>query len=349
MLIETQGAIGIITLNRPQVLNALSLEMIRSVASALHRWQTDDSVQAVVFQGAGGKAFCAGGDVKSFYKAGMDCRRGLVGPRVPVVFFAEEYSLNKQIFNYPKPTVAVMDGIVMGGGYGIAGHCDVRVAGPKTVLAMPEVRIGFFPDVGSLYQLTRCAGHYGRYLALSGVDIDGKTAVAAGLADLYLTDTEGVLGQVQTVLDADDFKGALIKALDGGENCDVLPHSDVIDAVFADFDLQGIVKKLEQDGSDFTQDTLSTLRSRSPTSLGVTARYLKEAENGSFDEIIRKDFILVQNFIRQGDMYEGIRAQIIDKDRNPNWLPDCIEDLKEEDINTYFTPTGYDLNDVQIF
>jgi enoyl-CoA hydratase len=279
----------------------------------------------------------------------MDCRRGRVSPRVPVVFFAEEYSLNKQIFHYSKPSVAVMDGITMGGGYGIAGHCDVRIAGPQSVLAMPEVRIGFFPDVGSLYQLHRCKNHYGRYLALSGRDVDGKVAVAVGLADIYLEDTGGVVEAVAGTAGAKDFNAAVADALGGGAACGVPAHADIIEAVFCDFDMGAIIERLERDGSAFAQDTLATLRSRSPTSLAVTARRLQETEGQDFDDVIAGDFVLVQHFIRQGDMYEGIRAQIIDKDKKPEWSPKRLEDIRKEDVNLYFTSTGYDLKDVRIF
>ncbi|MEZ5813702.1 MAG: 3-hydroxyisobutyryl-CoA hydrolase [Alphaproteobacteria bacterium] len=349
VLVEIRGGLGVITLNRPDVLNALSLDMIRSIAAALHRWEGDDSVRAVLFQAAGGRAFCAGGDVRSFYNAGMDCRRGRVSPRVPVVFFAEEYSLNKQIFHYPKPSVAVMDGITMGGGYGIAGHCDVRIAGPKSVLAMPEVRIGFFPDVGSLYQLHRCGHHYGRYLALSGQDIDGETAVSVGLADLYVEDSGAVVEAVAGVVGAEDFKAAVAAVLGGGAACGVPEHADVVEAVFCDFDMGAIIERLEREGSGFAKSTLEALRSRSPVSLAVTARRLQETQGQDFDDVIAGDFVLVQHFIRQGDMYEGIRAQIIDKDKNPEWSPKRLEDIREEDVNLYFTPTGYDLKDVRIF
>ncbi len=349
ILIETRGGLGIITLNRPQVLNALSLEMIRTIASTLYLWERKDEVKAVVFQGSGGKAFSAGGDIKSFYKAGMDCRKGLVSPRVPVVFFEEEYSLNKQIFDYPKPSVAVMNGITMGGGYGLGGHCDVRIVGPKTVLAMPEVGIGFFPDVGSLYQLNRCPGNYGRYLALSGASIDGYCAAAAGLADIYMEDCSVVLDMATRALDVDDFKGAMIEALGSVGDQEDMENSDVIESVFVDFDVQAILQRLDVEGLAFARETASVMRGRSPTSLAVTARHLEKSENGSFDEIIATDFVLVQNFVRQGDMYEGIRAQIIDKDKDPNWLPNSLEAVSEDNINTYFTPTGYDLEDVQIF
>ena len=156
---DIRGSLGVITLNRPEALNALTLDMIRSIAVTLKRWQHDDAVKAVLFLGAGERAFCAGGDIKSFHSAGMAYRRGEVDLKVSALFFAEEYSLNKHIFHYPKPTIAVMDGITMGGGYGIAGHCKHRLATKNTVFAMPEVGIGFFPDIGSVYHLLKAVSY----------------------------------------------------------------------------------------------------------------------------------------------------------------------------------------------
>lgn len=348
--IEVFDGVGVITLNRPEVLNALSLEMVRRIAAALHRWRDDSSVNVVVFQGAGERAFCAGGDIKAFYFAGMDYRRGLVSARVPVVFFAEEYSLNKQIFHYSKPTIAIMDGFTMGGGYGIAGHCSIRVATDKTVFAMPEAGIGFFPDVGSLYHLHKCPRNYGRYLALTGQGIDGQTACAAGLADMFIhsSDVNRLMDAVRASAGKADLQKALEKDF-GKPECNQIEHADIIEHVFEVFDLHEILKRLESSKGEFSEKARQVLRQRSPISLAVTAAYLEKSQNMDFDDIIATDFVLVQNFVRQPDMYEGIRAQLIDKDKEPRWLPESLEEVNEENINAYFTSSGYDLKDVQIF
>lgn len=347
VLIEKRGHVGVVSLNRPAVLNALSLEMIREVATALHRWGKDDDIRAVVFKGEGERAFCAGGDVRSFYLAGMDSRKGLVDPRLPLVYFAEEYSLNKQIAEYSKPLVAIMNGITMGGGYGIAGHCDVRIATPETIWAMPEVGIGFFPDVGVMYLLHQCPSHYGRYLALTGQRLNGPQLVSAGLAELYTdASADAVIETVQAAAGGDI--PAALNAAFGGQ-APPLAHADVVSAAFADFDVEAILSRLDAGGSAFAAETAACIRRVSPTSVKVTAAYLEKSSGMPFDEVIATDFIIVQHFIRQADMYEGIRAQIIDKDRNPKWLPESLADVDEGKVNGYFTPTGYDLKDVQIF
>jgi len=351
VLIETRDGVGLITLNRPKVLNALSLDMIRQVATALNNWKDDDAVKVVVFMGAGDRAFCAGGDIKAFYSAGMDSRRGAVGPRVPLVFFGEEYSLNKQIFNYPKPTVSLMNGITMGGGYGVAGHCNVRICGDKTVMAMPEVIIGFFPDIGGLYHLEKCPHHYGRYLAMTGDQVDGRLAVKLGLGDIYADDcnAEKVITAVKAAIDAADFNASMADALSGSAADVDVPHADMIEKVFASTDVVSVFEALEKDGSDAANDALAKMRAVSPTSLKVVAAYLERIQNADFNDVIAQDFVLVQHFIKQPDMYEGIRAKLIDKDNNPKWLPDDIKNVNDDSVKEYFTPTGYDLSDVQIF
>ena len=346
VLIDVDEGLGIITLNRPEALNALSLDMIRIIAATLQRWEDDAAVQVVVFNGAGERAFCSGGDIKSFYHAGMDFRRGLASNRVPVVFFAEEYSLNKQIAHYPKPTVAFMDGFTMGGGYGIAGHCDLRIATDKTVFAMPEAGIGFFPDVGSMYHLQQCPGHYGRYLALTGQGVDGQTACAAGLADVYVgaSSLDDVLGKLKANPDIEQVINDL-----GDTDCADIPHMEEINQVFQSLDIMEIFERLEELGSEFGDKVTVLLGGRSPVSLRVIAKYLEKSQDFSVDEVLGMDFTIVQHFIGQGDMYEGIRAQLIDKDRTPQWEHACVSEVTEEHVNTYFTPTGYDLKDVQIF
>lgn len=347
VLVTTRGGLGVITLNRPQALNALSLEMICQIRAALKDWADDPAVQAVLFLGAGERAFCAGGDIKSFYYAGMDCRRGLVSLRVPMVFFTEEYSLNKLIFHYHKPTIAFMDGIVMGGGYGIAGHCDVRIATEKTVFAMPEVNIGFFPDVGSVYHLVRCVRNYGRYLAFTGRSVDGRSCVAAGLADFCVEDVGDIVPAVEGALGADDLTGALKRALDGFV-CDDLEQGVLIERVFADCDVEAIRARLKDEESDFARETLEMLETRSPSSVKVSAAYLEKAQELDFDEIIAMDMVVCQNFILHQDLYEGIRAQLIDKDKQPVWHPQRLEDVDQGLVNAYFTPAEYDSNEVRL-
>lgn len=356
VLIECKDGLGVIILNRPRVLNALSLEMIRQISSQLRQWQDDKSVKAVLFMGAGDKAFSSGGDIKCFYHAGMDWRRGHATPKVPIVFFAEEYSMNRQIFHYKKPIISIMNGITMGGGYGIAGNCRYRVATDKTEFAMPEVRIGFFPDVGSLYHLSRSPDHIGRYLALSGNSMTGADMVPAGLAEHYLetahiADFVKALGKATS---ANNTEGALDQVFkdfntDQAPPSELAQHRESIAAAFAETDLRKILNVLKERGTDFDLKTAETLLERSPTSVMVVAHYLDCAADLDFDGVIGMDFILAQRFIKNTDMYEGIRAILIDKDRDPDWHPPSFEDIHPNYIEGYFLPTGYELKDVQIF
>jgi enoyl-CoA hydratase len=351
VLIGQQGTLGVITLNRPKALNALSLEMIRQIAAALQKWEKDASVAMVLFVGAGERAFCAGGDLKIFHRAGMDYRKGVVPPVVPSVFFAEEYSLNRQIFHYPKPTIAFMNGITMGGGFGIAGNCQHKIATEKTVFAMPETGIGFFPDVGSVYHLLRTPGSFGHYLALTGKQIGPGDMLHARLADFYMP--TAALDDLIGKLKKSDGKIPLVilawLAQPNPEPEMFRIHGDEIDAVFDFPAIHEIMTVLEQNPSAFSISTRDILRKRSPSSLAVTARHLDKSRGKSFDDIIRTDFILAQHFLARMDLYEGIRAALIERDNAPCWDPVSLEAVSDDYVRRYFQPTGRNLDDVQIF
>ncbi len=352
VLTEIRGGLGIITLNRPQALNALTIDMIRQILGVLNLWERDENVRAVLFTGAGERAFCSGGDIKNFYRVGMNYRRGSISLKVAAMFFAEEYSLDWRIFHYPKPTMAFMDGITMGGGFGIAGNCAHRIATEKTVFAMPEVGIGFFPDVGSAYHLLRAPGHLGRYLALTGASIGGAAMAAAGLADYFMSSDrkENLLAALSDAGDAQDAIAALGTA-------PILPTDERVSgknlervaAAFSHPDIPGIRKVLAEEGSPFALETLALIESRSPTSVMVAAEHLRRAQGEAFDAVIARDFVLTQRFLERNDFYEGIRAAVIDKDRNPEWQPASIEDVSPQDAASYFEPTGHELQDVSIF
>ncbi|MFK7840380.1 MAG: enoyl-CoA hydratase/isomerase family protein [Bdellovibrionales bacterium] len=348
VLAEQRGGLGVITLNRPDSLNALSLEMIRQIAVTLKQWEGDDTITAVLFLGAGGKAFCAGGDVKSFYNSGMDYRRGKIDARVASVYFAEEYLLNKQIFEYPKKTIAIMDGIVMGGGYGIAGHCRHRIVTDHTLFAMPEVGIGFYPDVGSVYHLLKSPSYFGRLLALTGMRIKAGDVLAAGLADVYLE--RDSLDAFIDVLRKGDYD-AVVK-----EHSMEEPAAHVFDqcydqlgVIFSDMDALGICKRLREVDSHWAKDALHQILSVSPTSVCVTARYLDEMQGKPFDEVIARDYEITQYFIRYIDLYEGIRATLIDRDGHAAWDPATLEDVDDTIIERYFGGDSVPLSDIQIF
>lgn len=304
VIIERKGAVGLITLNRPKALNALSLGMINAISKVLSDWEDDAQVECVVFIGAGEKAFCAGGDIKEFYRSGLAYQAGEERALNPAIYFGGEYVLNKQIFHYSKPTIALMNGIVMGGGYGVAGHCKMRVACEGTVFAMPEVNIGFFPDVGAMYHLLKAPQAFGRYLALSGDSIGAGDMIAAGLADAFVprADFEAVIreGRVDTYM--------------------VEPPA------------------VEVFGSDPVADNSYA----SPLSVAVAAEYLTRMEGQDFDVVIAADYALLQHFVDGGEFFEGVRAMLIDKDRQPRW-----GDVTEALVDSYFKPAKYDLNTFQ--
>lgn len=351
VLVEFRGGLAVITLNRPSALNALTIDMIREISSLLRQWEKLDRVKAVLFTATRGRAFCAGGDMKAVYGAGMDYRRGAASPRVPLVFFAEEYLLNRQIFHYPKPTIAFMDGITMGGGYGIGGNCRYRVATERTVFAMPETGIGFFPDVGSMYHLSRARRNFGRYLALTGESAGGADMAASGLADYFIP--SGSLAAVWSVLGetawSPDGLGDIFTRFTHDPSAEegvFVRHGEEIEAQFADPDARAAVRA---GSGEFSREASQAILSRSPASVMVVSSYLARAEGMTFDEIISTDFRLAQGFVKGADLYEGIRAVLIDKDKRPRWSLEGLEDANDALVNSYFTPTGYDLDEVQIF
>lgn len=349
VLTEIRGSLGHITLNRPKALNALTLEMIRQICGTLRQWEKNPAVRAVLFTGAGERAFCAGGDVKAFHRAGMAYRRGNISQPVSAMFFAEEYSLNRQIFHYPKPTVAFMDGIVMGGGYGVGGNCAHRIVSEKTLFAMPETGIGFFPDVGAVFHLLRAPQNLGKYLALTAAQIGAADVLQAKLAEYFVPSN-----QKEELIAALASGGDVRNTIAGfhedkaGEGA-FAKNAERIERNFNYPTLEKILRSLAEDTSPFALEALGLIESRSPTSVMVTAEHLRRAEGKSFDEVIANDFILAQRFLERGDFYEGIRAAVIDKDRKPRWDPAGFDGVSGEVVEAHFAPTGHNLGDVRLF
>ncbi len=335
--VEVIEKMGVITLDRPKALNALSLDMIRAISGVLEAFETDAQISHVLMRGAEGRAFCAGGDIRSFYDAGMAYQRGEINLKTASLFFAEEYALDQQIYHYSKPLISFMNGITMGGGFGLAGNCKHRIATDQTIFAMPEVQIGFFPDVGSIYHLLKVPDHIGHYLALSGQRINGADMLDAGLADYYMPAAHegellaalGEVGDEQGVVAAIDrftapSKGALVD-----DKADIAK-------VFSLTGLAEIFRVLEGNQDAWAQSALEMMRKASPTSLGVTFEYLKRASGLSFDDVIAQDFILMQHFMAQSDLFEGIHAVVIDKEHVPRWEPSCVDNVEDAVIQQYF-------------
>lgn len=341
---QVQGRVGCISLNRPQALNALSLPMVRDLTACLLAWRDDERVLAVAVRGMSKHgafgAFCAGGDIRFFHHAALG------GDPALEDFFTEEYTLNHLIHHYPKPTVAFMDGVVMGGGMGIAQGTRYRIVTERTRMAMPETAIGLFPDVGGGYFLSRCPGRVGEYLALTGEVIGATAALQYGLADATV-ESSGLEGLWDTLI-ARDFAdtAALTAWLDGALNITAtrVTHStEEIDRYFGLPSLPEIVQALQNDSqSSFAQQALTALRKSSPLMLSVTLEQIRRARRMTLADDLRMERDLVRHcfHLRRGaasETVEGIRALAIDKDHSPRWNPPQLEEVTPEMVQPFFT------------
>lgn len=336
LLYEIKGGIGWITLNRPKILNALSLNIIRRLAQLLKEWEDLSSVKTVVIAGSGEKAFCAGGDVRAVYDAKM------AGDfETCDAFFREEYTLNAYIHQYKKPYLALINGIAMGGGLGVSVNGSYRVVTERALLAMPETGIGFFPDVGATTFLSDVPGVVGLYLGLTGTRLTAADALWAGLATHFMPSSS--LPDFKTTLQGGMSLEEifLIYSEPPKEKGFLELHDEAIEAHFHQSSLKDIVESLANDPSPFAKNTYNALRSKSPTSLAVVFRQLREeAPHLSFVERMKLEFRLSQHFIKNHDFVEGVRAVLVDKDQLPHWNPATIEGLTAEYIDSYFSPLG---------
>lgn len=336
VLFETRGRAGLITLNRPAALNALTLNMVREMQRTLDNWADDPAVELVVITGAGEKAFCAGGDIRALYDWGR------AGDAQFLDFYREEYQLNITIKRFPKPYVAIMDGITMGGGVGVSVHGSHRIATDRLTFAMPETGIGLFPDVGGTYFLPRCPGEVGLYIGLTGARIKAADAIYAGIADLYIAHErqEDVIAALVEDADVDAalsrFKG------EPGEPPLEAIRSD-IDRHFAGLGVEEIIASLEEDGSDWAVRTAGIIRSKSPTSLRISYRQLREGATLSFEDCMALEFRMVNRIMTGHDFFEGTRAVVIDKDQKPKWQPPTLDAVGEDVVGSYFEPLDREL------
>ncbi len=341
IVFERRGEWGVVTLNRPDALNALTWDMVKRLRAQLIDWERDAAVKAVLIRGAGEKAFCAGGDIRWLYD---NARKDPAGA---CEFFREEYRLNALIHHFTKPYVALIDGIVMGGGVGVSVHGDFRVAGDRTLFAMPETGIGLFPDVGGGHFLPRLHDGLGLYYGLTGARAKAADCMAAGVATHYVPSAETPIlerelmglsfgahahADIEAVLDGyagdpgeahvNQIRPALKKLFDG--------HAD-----FAAF-----YAALQADGHDVAGDMLRILSRMSPTSLKLTFEQLRRGARLDFDEGMKMEFRMVRRVMEGHDFFEGVRAVIIDKDKNPRWAPAMLEGVSDGDIARYFEPLG---------
>ena len=323
-----QGRVGRLVLNRPKALNALDQAMIRACARALDQWRDDPAVHSVVIEGAGQRAFCAGGDIRAIRTHAMAGEAAVVES-----FFREEYDLNLAIARYPKPYIALIDGICMGGGIGLSVHGAYRVASEHAMFAMPETAIGFFPDIGATYFLPRLPGQLGLYLGLTGARVTGADSVHAGFATHFVT--RSALPALGEAL-ARDGAAAL------GAHAATLPpfslagHREAIDRCFDAASIPEIIARLQADGGEWAQQTLSTLRGMSPAALFWSFEIIRRGARASLPQALEAELALTRTVTRHADFQEGVRAMVVDKDRQPRWNPARIEDVDSARIERMF-------------
>jgi enoyl-CoA hydratase/carnithine racemase len=322
------GRVGRILLNRPRALNALDLAMIRACADILETWRNDPHVDAVVIEGAGDRAFCAGGDIRALRDA------QLAGDRASVdQFFDEEYKLNLTIATYPKPYIALTDGICMGGGIGLSVHGPYRVATEHAGFAMPETAIGFFPDIGATFLLPRLPGELGTYLGLTGLRVSGADAVHAGLATHFTSRAR--LSDLSNAL-AHDGVAALAQYNEPLPAFSLANQRMAIDHCFSAPTVREIITRLQADGADWAQAALKALRQVSPSALHWTLRALRRGRDLTLQQALDAEFALTRTTMAHPDFAEGVRAMVVDKDRTPAWQPAAIEDVDQGRIDALF-------------
>lgn len=328
VLTSLDGRVGRILLNRPKALNALDLGMIRACAAILETWRDDPHVDAVVIEGAGDRAFCAGGDIRALRDGQLSGDRASVDQ-----FFAEEYALNLTIATYPKPYIALIDGICMGGGIGMSVHAPYRVATEHAGFAMPETAIGFFPDIGATFLLPRLPGQLGIYLGLTGLRVTGADAVHAGLATHFTPRTH--LADLSAAL-AQDGVAALAAYNQTLPAFSLAGHRAAIDHCFSGVTVSDIVARLEATGAEWADAALKALRHVSPTALHFTLRALRRGRDLTLRQALDAEFALTRTTMAYPDFAEGVRAMVVDKDRKPAWRPATIQAVDPASIDALF-------------
>ncbi len=333
VIVETEGRIGRIRLNRPEAIHALTKEMCSAMIKALQAWRTDSAVEAVLIDHAEGRGFCAGGDVRMLAESGAaDGKRARA-------FFQEEYRLNHLLFTYPKKTIAFMDGVTMGGGVGISLPCSFRVATENTRFAMPETAIGLFPDVGGGWYLSRLPGRVGQFLALTGARLDGAECHYLGLATHYLPHAGLEETKQNLATHPDRIEGALGTAAATPPQARIADNEVLLNKLFASDRLEEILAALEADPSDWANTERATLGNRSPQACKVALRLLAEgARQTDFADEMRMEYAVASRVVQRPDFAEGVRAVLIDKDNAPRWNPPTPEEVTDHMIDTIFAP-----------
>ena len=337
ILFERRDALGLITLNRPKALNALTHEMCVLMKAQLDTWAQDDAVKTVVVRGAGDRAFCAGGDIRALYESGK------AGTPYALDFYRDEYILDAAIKHYPKPYVTLIHGIDMGGGVGISVNGKYRVAAETMVFAMPETGIGLFPDVGGSYFLPRCPGQIGMFLGLTGARLKTADALYAGVATHFVPITR-CDALITTLAGGAEPDLALKAAQDSVPDTFLTTHRTAMDRIFAGDAVEDILVALDSEHEDWADDAAKTIRAKSPTSLKLTFRQIREGAKLEFNDCMRMEYRMVNRVVAGHDFYEGVRATIIDKDGAPKWQPADLAQVSDADIDPYFAPLEKELS-----
>jgi len=340
ILFERRGSAGVVTLNRPKVLNALTQEATGALHATLKSWAVDAGVTRVILTANGERAFCAGGDIRTLYdqvRAGKQ--------KDALEFFREEYTLNAFIKRYPKPYVSLIDGLVMGGGVGISLHGSHRVAGDRYSFGMPEVSIGFFPDVGATYALPRLPGEIGTWCALTGNRLGVSDAIASGAATHHVN-SHRFAGLLDALCGDTRVNAVLSSFMTRPGEGEILPRRRVIDRLFAYDHVEDILAGLDKEAGTASGDagwaaeTARIMRSRSPTSLKIALAQMRLGRTRAFEECMAIEFRIVSRILYGHDFYEGVRAVIVDKDNKPVWRPNTPAEVSDADIARHFAPLG---------
>ena len=331
VILRVEGRVGRITLNRPQALNSLTLGMCQAMIAALLTWRDDPAVQLVLIDHAGPRGFCAGGDVRALVESLK------ADGRLAREFFFTEYRLDHLLFEYPKPTLVIMDGVVMGGGAGVVLACRFRVATPRTRFAMPEAGIGLFPDVGGGWHLSRMPGHIGLWLAMTGAAIGPADCELVGVATDYLDEIEGFR---TAVLAAPERVETLLTEFEAEPGRPALAaHQDEIDRLFGADSVEAILAGLAAAPGPWAAEQLSAIRTKSPQTLKVAFRQLRDGRAMTrFADNMRMEHRIAMRVLDRPDFMEGVRAVIVDKDNSPRWDPPTVEQVDEALIDSIFAP-----------
>ena len=335
VLFGRRGRLGIVTLNRPKAVNALTAGMASAMLDQLALWADDDAVATVLVRGAGERGLCAGGDIVAIYRDMLD------GGSATADFWAEEYRLNALISAYPKPYVALMDGLVLGGGVGISAHGAVRIVTERTRMGMPETTIGFAPDVGGTLLLSRSPGESGTHAALTGAHLSGSDALFLGLADHFVP--SGRLAELAAALETEPADAAVGRYTEPAPPAALAAQREWIDACYASDDAQEIVRRLRAfDGAagGDAAEAADTIEAKSPTAVKVTLESLRRVRGLSLEEALAQEYRVGLRFLAGPDFREGIRAQVVDKDRTPHWQPATLAEVGPDAVEAYFAPLG---------